>query len=426
MESKSIHQHFSPHINEIIEKKPNWLIRYGIGSMLFFLLLVLTAAWLVQYPDIMVGQVNITTPIPPSDVIAKINAAVIQKFMVAENDSICKGEPILLLESTTSYEQVQELSKKMGLNFSEGFLHYPDSWLDSLGALQPAYNSFALTILDLKNYYHERPFEKRIKSLQNILSGNFKGLQFSRDYLKNSKKDFESKKKEHDRYKILFKKGVISASEFELIKQSLLQKEMGYANDHKNLNDERISLTNLEREIMELELQKTEYEHQLQGNYLKASNELRSQVEQWKDQYLICAPITGRLSFFNEINEGDFITARERVLTVIPFQKQKLQAVGMFPAANSGKVTKGNKVILKLDAYPYHEYGTVEGNVSRVSEIPIENLYSIVIELPHGLTTNYDSKITFKQRLTATADIVTKDQSVLGRIFYQFESLFKN
>ena len=98
----------------------------------------------------------------------------------------------------------------------------------------------------------------------------------------------------------------------------------------------------------------------------------------------------------------------------------------MFPAENAGKVKVGHKVILKLDAYPYNEYGTVEGKVARISEIPVENAYNIVIELKDGLKTNYNNKITFKQRLTATAAIITKDQSVLQRIFYQFENLFKN
>lgn len=426
METKSIQQHFSPHINEIIEKKPNWLIRYGIGAMLFFLMLFLLAAWLVKYPDIIVGQVNITTPRPPSDVVAKINAPIVKKFPLVENDTIFKGDPILLLESTTSYMQVQQLYKNLVPTVEDTFLDDTNVWLDSLGMLQPVYNSFALAVLNLKNYNIELPYDQRIKSLQNIKTGNARGLTYSKNYLKSSGKDFILKQKEHDRYETLYKKGVISASEFEQIKQTLLQKEMGYANDHKSLNAERMSLANLEREIMELKLQKTEYEQQLQGNYLKTLNELRSQLEEWENQYLICAPITGRLSFFNEINEGDFITAGERVLTIIPFQEQKLQAVGMFPVENAGKVKKGNKVILKLDAYPYHEYGTVEGMVTRISEIPIENLYSIIIELPNGLTTNYENKIKFKQRLTATADIVTKDQSVLGRIFYQFESLFKN
>ncbi|MFS4455518.1 HlyD family secretion protein [Maribacter sp. 2304DJ31-5] len=416
----------SPHINEIIDKKPNWLIRYGIGALLFFLFLFLLAAWLVKYPDFIIGKVNITTPRPPVDVIAKVNAPVLQKFLVSENDTVYKGEPILLLESTTSYHQVLQLNKSLANKAPDSLMHSGSVWLDSLGNLQAVYNSYALAVLNIKNYNLEQPFEKRFNSLNGILSGNTKGLRYSKKYLNSSAKDFDSKHREFERYQTLFDKGVISTSEFEQIKQNLLQKEMSFANDHKSLNAERMSIANLEREVMELKLQKTEYEQQLKSNYQKALNELKSQLKLWESQYLIIAQINGKLSFFNEINEGDFLTAGERILTILPFQKQKLQAVGMFPVENAGKVKNGNKVILKLDAYPYHEYGTIEGKVIRISEIPVENLYSIIIELPKGLMTNYENKIVFKQMLTAQADIITKDQTVIQRIFYQFENLFKN
>lgn len=426
MEKNSTKYQNSPYINQIIEKKPNWLIRYGVGAMLLFLLLFLAAAWLVKYPDTIVGQVNITTPRPPADVVAKISAPVERKFPLKEGDTLYKRMPILLMESTTSYLQIEQLYNDLSQTMPNEPLTLTNIWLDSLGSLQSVYNVYALAKLNLDYHYNNRPYNQRIESLEKIIDGNSNGLKYSNNYLKSSKKDYQLKQKERDRYETLFKKGVISASEFEQIEQTLLQKEMGYANDHKNLNSERISIANLKREIMELGLQKTEREQQLRSTYLTSLNELKSQVKQWESQYLITSPITGKLYFFDEINEGEFITAGEKVLTVIPFQEQKLQAVGMFPVANAGKVKKGNKVVLKLDAYPYHEFGTVEGKVTRISEIPVENLYSIVIDLPNGLSTNYKNKITFKQRLTATADIVTKDQSVLGRIFYQFENLFKN
>lgn len=164
--------HFSPHINEIIEKKPSWLVRYGIGAMLLFLLLFLVAAWLVKYPDIIVGQVNITTPRPPVDVVAKVSVPVIRKFPFAENDTILKEEPILLLESTSSYAQIKKLLYIIKNSGPESSASNSTIWMDSLGSLQSVYNGFALASLNLENYADEQPYEKRIESLQYILAGN--------------------------------------------------------------------------------------------------------------------------------------------------------------------------------------------------------------------------------------------------------------
>ncbi|MER3376247.1 MAG: HlyD family efflux transporter periplasmic adaptor subunit [Allomuricauda sp.] len=416
---------FSPHINELIEKKPNWLIQYGIGGMLLLLSLFLLAAWLVKYPDVLVGKVTIVTPRPPIDILSKVNAPIAKIFEYKENDTVSKDSPILLLESTTHYSQFILLQETLNPVGAEEKSNAP-YWLDSLGSLQPAYNSFALARLRLDFYNKEEPFEKRITSLKKIALGNTRGLRFSENYLGSSRKDFESKKTEFKRYKLLYEKGVISASEFEQVKQTLAQKEMGYANDHKALNSERLSIANLEREILELELQQKEHEQQLLLTYQNSLNELKSQMEQWELQYLIKPPIKGKLSYFNDLNEGDFLASGEHILTIIPLQLDKLQAIGVLPSENAGKVKKGDKVVLKLDAYPYHEFGTVEGVVKRISEIPMENTYNIVIDLPQKLVTNHDNKIDFKQRLSATADIITKDQSLLKRIFYQFENLFRN
>lgn len=425
-EENSKNHSFSPPINELIEKTPNWLVRYGIGSMLFFLLLLLLAAWLVKYPDILVAKVNIVTPRPPIDILAKVSAPIEEIFDHGENDTVSKNTPILLLESSTNYGQFIQLKEQFKKSrLPENEVPAMD-WLDSLGGLQPSYNSYALAHLNLEYYKEEMPFDKRIKGLKEIASGNTRSLRFTENYLGSSRKDFESKKTEFRRYQKLHEKGVISASEFEQVKQTLAQKEMGYANDHKSLNSERLNIANLEREILELELQQKEYGQQLKLTYQNSLNELKSQMEQWELQYLIKPPIKGRLSYFNNLNEGDFVAAGERILTIIPLQQDRLQAVGAIPSENAGKVKKGDKVVLKLDAYPYHEYGTVEGIIKRISEVPLENTYSIVIELPEKLSTNYDNTIIFKQRLTATADIITKDQSLLQRIFYQFENLFKN
>ncbi|MEM6813276.1 MAG: HlyD family efflux transporter periplasmic adaptor subunit [Bacteroidota bacterium] len=416
---------YSNYINEIIEKKPNGLIRNGIGGMLFFLVLLLVAAWFIKYPDKLNAKVDIVTPRPPVDIVSQVNAPVAKIFDYSENDVISNGQPIIILESTTNYNQFLRLKNFFNSSDLQTINITDLAWLDSLGGLQPAYNSFALARLNLQYYNMGKPFDQKIASLKRIESGNALNLQLSKNYLKSSQEDYKSKESEFKRYQKLFQKGVISASEFEQIKQTFVQKEMSYSNDEKTVISEQLSIANLNREILDLQLQKTDYEQQLRLNLHNAASDLKSQMDKWEQQFLIKPPINGRLSYFNDLNQGDFVVIGERLLTIIPLQEERLEAIGTFPSENAGKVKKGDKVILKLDAYPYHEYGTVNGLVKRISEVPVENAYSIVISLPEKLRTNYDNKIIFKQRLTADADIITKDQSLIQRIFYQFEGIFK-
>ena len=91
----------------------------------------------------------------------------------------------------------------------------------------------------------------------------------------------------------------------------------------------------------------------------------------------------------------------------------------------AGKLKKDNKAIIKLHSYPYREYGTVDGLIEEISEIPIKNMYSIKIRLPNQLKTGFEEEIIFKQRLTADAELITQDRSLLSRIFNSFKYLIE-
>ena len=416
----------STEINEIIERKPSWLVRYGIGSILFCLLLILLASWFVKYPDLIEGNVSIETPNPPIDIISKANTTVAIDFGKIENDVVIPDEPVFLLENTASYYQIKQLKNELLTSLSVDSLRVDGGWLDSLGVLQPVYNSYKLSKLNLIDYNLEKPFEKRLSNVKNLVLGNNRGLRYSANLINSSKENYRYQKKKFNRYKTLFEKGVISELEFENQNQSLLQFRINHTNSFKNYNSENQSIINLEGRILEMEIQKNEYEEKLKLEYFKSLNELKNNLKSWESQYLIVSTIHGRLSFFNNFNKGDFVTSGERLFTIIPIQGDKLHAIGVFPSLNIGKVKVGQNVIVKLNAFPYHEYGTITGKVDRISEIPLNNSYRIIIKLPNKLKTNYKNKIEFKQRLDATASIITSDKSVLKRLFFQFENIFKN
>lgn len=104
----------STHIEEIIEKKPNWLIRAGISGMLLLLLTLLFVAWWVQYPDVIKAGVYISTPKPPIDLICPSNAQIEKIFIKDAERKIAKGNPLILLKSTSDYREIQKLQLYVG------------------------------------------------------------------------------------------------------------------------------------------------------------------------------------------------------------------------------------------------------------------------------------------------------------------------
>lgn len=97
----------------------------------------------------------------------------------------------------------------------------------------------------------------------------------------------------------------------------------------------------------------------------------------------------------------------------------------LLPAAGAGKVTPQSAAIIKLDNYPYMEYGSVDGRVSDISLVTKEEqvanthveTYLISIELPQGLITNYGKKLDFKYEIKGTAEIIVNDRRLIERLF---------
>ena len=98
----------------------------------------------------------------------------------------------------------------------------------------------------------------------------------------------------------------------------------------------------------------------------------------------------------------------------------------VLPSQNAGKVTTGQKVLVKLDNYPYQQYGMLVGKVENMSVSPdTEGNYFVYISLPEGAKTSYGNNLGFDQELLGNAEIITEDLSVAERIFYKFKDLFK-
>ena len=91
-------------------------------------------------------------------------------------------------------------------------------------------------------------------------------------------------------------------------------------------------------------------------------------------------------------------------------------------------IAKGQKVRLKLNNYPYQEFGQLIGEVTNISLIPTtisetQNAYFITISLPQDLITTYKKEITFTPEMTGTAEIITEDLRLLDRIFNKFRKV---
>jgi len=76
------------------------------------------------------------------------------------------------------------------------------------------------------------------------------------------------------------------------------------------------------------------------------------------------------------------------------------------------------KVQLRLTAYPYQEFGFVQGTLDYVSGIASDSGFLATIHLDNGLMTNNNQHILYKNGLKAHAIVITRDMRLLKRFYY--------
>lgn len=190
--------------------------------------------------------------------------------------------------------------------------------------------------------------------------------------------------------------------EAERLQAELLQKQA---------QAKQVQLESLQRQ-QQLTVEMT----QLKAKMKEAENLLASAQAKLKNRYLK-APVSGVVLSLEDVNPGEVIEAGKVVAEIAP-NNVPLVLSAVLPNGEAGFVKLGMPVQIKLDAYPYQDYGIVSGTVTKLSEDtkPDEKLgevYRVEVELEENHVTEKHQPVYFKAGQTATADIITRRQRII-------------
>jgi hypothetical protein len=135
------------------------------------------------------------------------------------------------------------------------------------------------------------------------------------------------------------------------------------------------------------------------------------------------SPVTGSVTFTRTWGENQEVQASNLIATIVPANEMEVVAKAVIPNSGIGKVENGQLVNIKLNGYPYMEFGMVRGRIRSISLVPEENGYVADIELIAGLTTTYKEQLRFIQQMEGTAEIVTKDLRLIYRFINPLRAL---
>ena len=410
----------SEELDDVITTQPHWFIRIGMGLFLLFFGLVLALSWLVKFPTVVRGALIMTSVNAPKSVLVK-NTSRLTAILVREQESVRKGQALALLENAADNTQVLRLAGHLdslarGAAAVEPGRHMgkPTYFPTQLGGLQAKYQVFAQAYAQLYNLRAGGFFAKK----EHLLRAELTTLQLGQRNLTQQNQlyrhDWQLAREELATQRTLAKKGVIAASDFrreqsrEIAKQYPV-KQAESARLH-NLTEQGAK----QQEILEL----AKLEQDYTDAYVQSLNTLRSALDEWKSNYVLVAPEAGRVNFAGILEVNQVVHTNQEAF-FISARSATYYGEMMVPQQNLGKVKVGQRVLIKLDGYPFNEYGFVNGRIAYLANIPTPRGFLAKVALTNGLRTTYGKEIVFRNRISAQADILTEDTRLLERIFYQ-------
>lgn len=103
------------------------------------------------------------------------------------------------------------------------------------------------------------------------------------------------------------------------------------------------------------------------------------------------------------------------LLVVPPVTNYEVQL--KLSAKGSGKILPGQRVLIKLDAYPSYEFGFIEGHIEDVVPVSLDDHYRANVILSDGLVTNRGFRLPVQPLLQGSAEVELDNKRLLTRIF---------
>ncbi len=423
-------------VDQILGRPPSWILRWGITFVFFALLIFLGLSWLIQYPDVLYSEVTITTESPAIRVVADANSE-IKELRVKNNQQVKKDDIIAILNSTAEYKDIEALQfflDKLGsYRRPSDFSRTRPLQNLQLGSLQISYAALTDKLKEYGYFSGRTGVFGKIESMR----AQINSTDDLRDNLKRQQKTLSEElalaQKNYNRQQELEANGLVSKIDLEKSQTEFLRYKRELENISTLIINNTISKEQIRTNIIDLKEGRQVGNSDRQLDIIEDIERLKNEVLNWKQSYLIKSPIAGNISFSKVWSEQQFVKANEEVFVVVPPNGVgQIVAKAYLPIQNSGKVSTGQIIKIRMDGFNYQEYGVIQALVKDISLVPTSfgdsagEFYVLEVDLPNGLTTTYDKSIPFRQEMRGVGIVTTKERRILVRIFDKLYSAFKN
>ena len=427
----------SEEVQTIMGKAPSWVIRWGVTVIFAIFGGIFLGCYFIKYPDILISSALITTYNPPVDLISR-SEGLIDTLFVEDGKEVESGDIIAVLDNTANWADVKFITEMLKLTSSVNYAKTTQElWINenyNLGEIQSSFSAFQKSARDYSHYIATEHISQKRELLREQIVKNKEYFAKLKEQYKHIEKDLELQLKLFQRDSMLYGENVISSADFETSSQNLIQKQNTQSGFNATLSSIELQIIQLEQQFVELNIQQENETSEFERLLTQSCQQLLAEIARWRQTYTLTAPTSGRITFVSYWNENQYIKVGAKLASIIP--KSDTQVIGrvQIPSAGFGKVKVGQKANIKLNGYPYMEFGVLKGEIQSLSAVPEQIqtangstiVYMAEISFQEGLKTSYGKELPMIQQMDGTAEVITEDMSLISRFFNPIISLFKN
>ncbi|NMP16550.1 HlyD family efflux transporter periplasmic adaptor subunit [Thalassotalea sp. Y01] len=407
---------------EIIVKQP-------IGFTLLTILFVLLLSTLLMF---LIGQeytrkTRVFGYLQPTQGLVESfaeHAGTVSHVAVNEGDTVNVGDVLFVVEQKRLSSQAIGVVNNMSNGNANDLLQ--DANIDQIQAIQNQISQLDAERDNQQRLYQTSKHSLRIKqqqsaSLRSAIDKQNTALQqrialAQRQYLNG---------------KQLLAQGHIADEQVIRLQQSaLLLQQQAYELEQLQLQMDS------EQQQASQQLQQLEYQHASDVHaLLQQQQQLQRQLSnaKFQYQYTVVAQISGQVTNL-KYKVGQSVVAGSSLLTIVP-ENSQMEAVLLVPTRGFGFINQGQITKLKYQAFPYQQFGSYQGTVSKLgnavltkadSHMPIvihEPVYKVTIALESQAVQAYGKAITLSPGMLLQADIEVDKRSLFDWLFEPIYSL---
>ena len=458
----------------LIEGIPEIYMRGAIYVFFVVVFAVLVISYFSKV-SVIVPVRGMIIPEGQNKVVEALSAGIVSEIKIKEGDQVSAGQTILLLREDASSIDLQAMSDglSIGKKKLEGatrayevvknLLDHPEeAYTKKIEAFVDAGSAmnFVGNLLQTARALRKAETEGKQNFLQKVklmetqmeLAKADKQRQreaqkIAEETLPNLREVLKRKQEEFKQTETLYEKRIVNINQLNAARDAITQAKGVVDNRLKKISEIKIAVSRAEigltNQRIGIDKAKSDYEaalekaqvayrsataalatslpsyeqtiSQLQASIAKTTGDLALK-ERAIGQLKVTSPVKGTVIALNYTSPGQKVGSGSQVAMVVP-ENEKPVVVAQVPNKHVGSIKPGISAKVKVDAFPYRQFGTVPGTVLSVFPVAGKPLFTVRVALDAQTIKVGEEMRPLKPGLTVNADLVTKRRRILSMLF---------